>query len=207
MVIGAEENDIRLHQIEQLAHHGGDIAQTGALMRLITLTEQRRYHHLSLVSQTVRIDITDRRGIHQIHLCFAQFFAVCLESARVALQIIFAGELERIHKDRHHDNIRLVTGFFYQCQVAVMQVSHCRDKRNTFAVSPQTGNLFAQDQRSFNNPHQCLLVCLLSRKFSVPALMMTRGQARFPGCGQQPPQVVRRPAESARGRFQPAGTA
>ncbi len=80
-----------------------------------------------------------------------QLFAIFLQRARVARQVVGTVELHRVNKNTHHHHIGAGFGFVHQLHVAVMQVAHGRHQRDTFTFLAQTANVLAQQRQGFND--------------------------------------------------------
>ena len=94
---------------------------------------QARNVNESLSFSTLRINFRRRRSKDKVDLALVQLFAILLQGARIARQIVRAVKLHRIHEDTDHHDIRAGFGFIDQLHMAIVQVAHGGNQRNALA--------------------------------------------------------------------------
>ena len=74
---------------------------------------------------------------HDVHAVRRELLAILLERARIALEVLAAGELQPIDEDRRHHHRRVLVRDADQTQMTVVDVAHGRHARNPrLAVEP-----------------------------------------------------------------------
>jgi hypothetical protein len=86
-------------------------------------------------------------------MAFVQLFAIILQGARIARQVVGAVKLHRVDENTDHHHIRAGFGFINQLHMTIMQVAHRRDQRDTLTFLTQTADMLAQQRQGFNNQH------------------------------------------------------
>ena len=142
IIFFAEAGGIGLHDVEQLAHHGGHAAEmVRAELAAQFVLQVRRFDLVILPHARIKL-LLARREQHA-HAGIAQFGGIFFQRARILVEIFALPELQAVHKHAHHNVFGGGTRLGDQCQMACVQVAHGRhegDAVDGFAPSAQLGN-------------------------------------------------------------------
>ncbi len=86
-------------------------------------------------------------------MALVQLFAIILQGARIARQVVGAVKLHRIDENTDHHHVRAGFSLINQLHMTIMQVAHRRNQRDTLTFLTQTADMLTQQQHGFNNQH------------------------------------------------------
>src|SRR5690606_27259809 len=139
--------------IEQLGDHGGHAIEVAGPAG----TAQTIRYHRHLYNALALLAI----GVHFVHIRREQYIAaggaqpglIIRQGARVAGQVVFIVELQRVHKNAGHGKTLVATGAVDQADMAVVQVAHGRHKANTAAAGAGVTDVLTPFADGMNSNH------------------------------------------------------
>ncbi len=113
---------LRLHQVKELGHNGGDAAEVGRPRSALKRLGQSPSVNVGL--ESIWVDLLIGRDVHEIDRRRLQEVQIPVQVARILRKVLPGSELGRVHEDADHRAWALSPGLPHQGEMAFMEVPH-----------------------------------------------------------------------------------
>ena len=133
-VLLTEDRDVGLNDVEQLCDDGQDPREVPRPRRTVPSRGEGCRHHRDRA--TAAKNLVRLRGEKKIHAARFGETGIAIAIARIAREIFVRSELEWIHEQAHHDDLRALASAVDQREMPFVQRAHGRDERDSLPVAP-----------------------------------------------------------------------
>ena len=125
VVLLAEHRHLRLHDVEELEHHGADAdEEPAAELALDDVAELRGRRDLVALRDGIHLLLAGRED--DFDALALELRAVVGEGARILVEVLGRGELQAVHEDRGDGAVAVPLRDAHEREVALVQVAHRR---------------------------------------------------------------------------------
>jgi hypothetical protein len=129
-----EHGDIRLNQGEKACHDRRNAVEMAGPGCAAEIPCQSGHGNHGRLVDTEGIHGIDVRREQHVRIELLQPLGIALQRAWILVEVLAEAELRGIDEYAHHDPLCMLACEFDEAQVTCMQITHCRYKRDVFAV-------------------------------------------------------------------------
>jgi hypothetical protein len=123
-VFFAEDRVLRLHQVEELAHHGGDAVEVPRPAAPAERVGEVGHPDHRVRGEAFRVHLVAVRREQVLHALGEELFAISRERPRIGVEILAGAELQRIDENADDDHIGKLASAADEFEVARMEIAH-----------------------------------------------------------------------------------
>jgi hypothetical protein len=175
-VLLAEHRDVRLHDVEQLRHHGADALEKPRAKFALQDARQSRHLDARGALGAVGIDLAHFGAEHEVAAGSGQHAGVLERRARIVREVLVRPELHRIHENAGDEALAVAACRIDETHVSGVQVAHGRDEGHPQALPAPGPHVLANRADRGYGVHGC---CRGQRRAGCAA----RAKSNAPGPG------------------------
>ncbi|EVT88823.1 hypothetical protein Z046_26780 [Pseudomonas aeruginosa VRFPA09] len=152
-ILFAEQREVRLDHVQQLADHGRHAFEMAGTTGAAKAFGDAGNMDAGLPVHAVGVHFLDGRGEQQVAAGFEQAFLVGCEGSRVFVEVFAGAELQRVDEDADDHEVGAFAGFLYQRGMAGVEVAHGRHEADALAFAAGARHRGAQFTDGLDGVH------------------------------------------------------